>query len=57
MMNNALKDAWGITKSTIANEPFIDFDSDTNKFNFNADVSLVSDTARDPVKMYFNETL
>jgi len=57
MMNNALKDAWGITKSTIANEPFIDFDSDTNKFNFNADVSLVSDTARDPVKIYFNTRL
>jgi hypothetical protein len=53
MMNKALESAWGITKSTANNAPFIDFDPDSCKFNINADVDFMTTGT----KIYFNTSL
>ena len=53
MMNLALKDAWTITGSTIDNPPFIEFDTESNKFNLNADNAFISAGT----KIFFNTRL
>lgn len=53
MINKALNDAWQVTGSTKNNAPFMDFDPDSCKFNFNADVDYITNGTN----IYFNSSL
>lgn len=53
MINKALKDAWEVADTTKDNSPFMDFDTETSKFNICMDM----DHVKNGTKLYFNSRL